>query len=217
MIGNAGYQAGALATPANDAGLIAQTLQATGFDVVGARDLDQNSLRRAFSRFSRASHGRRNSGPGPMSGSKKAKRPLGSLAEWPLRRTAGVLRFRSPCARLGRPLGLRCDDHHKKAFSPPETAIASSNSDWPVKWCIQRGRIRVAIPKAAAPLKTRHSSAKRNNTLGASEELGRMASVKAAICAVCMHNLVCKSDGALHAANCKASLSAQIRKGATRK
>jgi len=25
-----------------------------------------------------------------------AKRPLGSLAEWPLRRTAGVLRFRSP-------------------------------------------------------------------------------------------------------------------------
>jgi hypothetical protein len=38
VIGNAGYQAGALATPANDAGLIAQTLQAAGFDVVG---LDQ--------------------------------------------------------------------------------------------------------------------------------------------------------------------------------
>jgi hypothetical protein len=37
VIGNAGYQAGALATPANDAGLIAQTLQAAGFDVVGAR------------------------------------------------------------------------------------------------------------------------------------------------------------------------------------
>src|SRR5947209_12881701 len=51
VIGNAGYQAGALATPANDAGLIAQTLQAAGFDVVGARDLDQDSLRRALRDF----------------------------------------------------------------------------------------------------------------------------------------------------------------------
>jgi uncharacterized caspase-like protein len=51
VIGNAGYQAGALNTPANDAGLIAQTLQASGFDVVGARDLDQDSLRRAFRDF----------------------------------------------------------------------------------------------------------------------------------------------------------------------
>jgi uncharacterized caspase-like protein len=51
VIGNAGYQAGALNTPANDAGLIAQTLQASGFDVVGARDLDQDSLRRALHDF----------------------------------------------------------------------------------------------------------------------------------------------------------------------
>jgi uncharacterized caspase-like protein len=51
VIGNAGYQAGALNTPANDAGLIAQTLQAAGFDVVGARDLDQDTLRRAFRDF----------------------------------------------------------------------------------------------------------------------------------------------------------------------
>jgi hypothetical protein len=51
VIGNAGYQAGALNTPANDAGLIAQTLQASGFDVAGARDLDQDSLRRAFRDF----------------------------------------------------------------------------------------------------------------------------------------------------------------------
>ena len=51
VIGNAAYQAGALNTPANDAGLIAQTLQAAGFDVVGARDLDQDSLRRAFRDF----------------------------------------------------------------------------------------------------------------------------------------------------------------------
>src|SRR6266480_638296 len=51
VIGNVGYQAGALTTPANDAGLIAQTLQAAGFDVAGARDLDQDSLRRAFRDF----------------------------------------------------------------------------------------------------------------------------------------------------------------------
>src|SRR2546427_3605387 len=51
VVGNAGYQAGTLNTPANDAGLIAQTLQAAGFDVVGARDLDQDSLRRAFRDF----------------------------------------------------------------------------------------------------------------------------------------------------------------------
>src|SRR5436305_9476057 len=51
VIGNSGYQAGALNTPANDVGLIAQTLQAAGFDVVGARDLDQDSLRRALREF----------------------------------------------------------------------------------------------------------------------------------------------------------------------
>lgn len=45
VVGNAAYRAGALPTPANDAGLIAQTLQAAGFDVMGARDLDQNGLR----------------------------------------------------------------------------------------------------------------------------------------------------------------------------
>src|SRR5260370_39395417 len=51
VIGNAAYQAGALSTPANDAGLIAQTLQAAGFDVIGARDLDEDSLRHAFRDF----------------------------------------------------------------------------------------------------------------------------------------------------------------------
>jgi uncharacterized caspase-like protein len=51
VIGNSGYQAGSLNTAANDAGLIAQTLQAAGFDVVGARDLDQDSMRHAFRDF----------------------------------------------------------------------------------------------------------------------------------------------------------------------
>lgn len=51
VVGNAAYKAGALSTPANDAGLIAQTLQAAGFDVVGARDLDQNGLHDAMRDF----------------------------------------------------------------------------------------------------------------------------------------------------------------------
>ncbi len=52
VIGNSTYQAGGtLNTPANDAGLVAQTLQAAGFDVVGARDLDQDLLRHAFRDF----------------------------------------------------------------------------------------------------------------------------------------------------------------------
>jgi uncharacterized caspase-like protein len=51
VVGNAAYPSAALPTTANDAGLIAQTLQAAGFDVVGARDLDQNTLRRTFRDF----------------------------------------------------------------------------------------------------------------------------------------------------------------------
>ena len=51
VVGNANYQTGALPTPANDAGLVAQTLQAASFDVTGARDLDQDSLRHAFRDF----------------------------------------------------------------------------------------------------------------------------------------------------------------------
>jgi uncharacterized caspase-like protein len=51
VVGNAAYKAGALPTPANDAGLIAQTLQAAGFDVVGARDLDENGLHDAMRDF----------------------------------------------------------------------------------------------------------------------------------------------------------------------
>src|SRR5215470_3534667 len=51
VIGNAAYPAGALATTANDAGLVAQTLQAAGFDVVGARDLDHDTLRHALRDF----------------------------------------------------------------------------------------------------------------------------------------------------------------------
>jgi len=51
VIGNASYAGHALATPVNDAALISQTLQAAGFEVTGARDLDEVLLRRAFHDF----------------------------------------------------------------------------------------------------------------------------------------------------------------------
>jgi uncharacterized caspase-like protein len=51
VIGNAAYKAGALATPADDAALVAQTLRMQGFDVTGSRDLDTERLREAFAQF----------------------------------------------------------------------------------------------------------------------------------------------------------------------
>ncbi|MGA7808141.1 caspase family protein, partial [Bradyrhizobium sp.] len=51
VVGNGAYAKGPLATTANDAGLIAQTLQAAGFDVIGARDLDGDTLRKSFRDF----------------------------------------------------------------------------------------------------------------------------------------------------------------------
>ena len=51
VIGNGAYPSGNLATAANDAGLIAQTLQVAGFDVVGARDLDSATMRATLREF----------------------------------------------------------------------------------------------------------------------------------------------------------------------
>jgi len=51
VVGDGAYAKSPLATAANDAGLIAQTLQAAGFDVIGARDLDADSLRKSFHDF----------------------------------------------------------------------------------------------------------------------------------------------------------------------
>src|SRR5215831_13494032 len=51
VIGNSEYNAGRLPTAANDAGLIAETLRTAGFDVAGARDLDQETLRRSIREF----------------------------------------------------------------------------------------------------------------------------------------------------------------------
>ncbi|MFT4279597.1 MAG: caspase family protein, partial [Rhodopseudomonas sp.] len=51
VIGNGAYAKGPLSTAANDGGLIAQTLQAAGFDVTGARDLDGDTLRGTFRDF----------------------------------------------------------------------------------------------------------------------------------------------------------------------
>ncbi len=51
VIGNDDYKAAKLATPANDAGLVADALQAAGFTVTGARNLDQATLRESFREF----------------------------------------------------------------------------------------------------------------------------------------------------------------------
>ena len=51
VIGNSNYTQKPIATAANDAGLVAQTLQAAGFDVIGARDLDGETLRKSFRDF----------------------------------------------------------------------------------------------------------------------------------------------------------------------
>jgi len=51
VIGNSNYQKGPLATAANDAGLISQTLTTAGFDVTGAADLGQDAIRQAFRDF----------------------------------------------------------------------------------------------------------------------------------------------------------------------
>ncbi|WP_456620094.1 caspase family protein, partial [Bradyrhizobium sp. P5_C12] len=63
VVGNGAYAKSPLATTANDAGLIAQTLQAAGFDVVGARDLDADTLRKSFRDFIQKAQA---SGPGTV-------------------------------------------------------------------------------------------------------------------------------------------------------
>ena len=51
VIGNDEYKSAKLATPANDAGLVADALTAAGFTVTGARNLDQATLRESFREF----------------------------------------------------------------------------------------------------------------------------------------------------------------------
>ena len=51
VIGNDGYEGAPLPTAANDAGLVAQTLRSAGFDITGARNLDQDTLRASYREF----------------------------------------------------------------------------------------------------------------------------------------------------------------------
>jgi uncharacterized caspase-like protein len=51
VIGNDEYKSAKLATPGNDAGLVADALSAAGFTVTGARNLDQATLRETFREF----------------------------------------------------------------------------------------------------------------------------------------------------------------------
>src|SRR3979411_1533010 len=63
VVGDGAYAKSPLATAANDAGLIAQTLQAAGFDLAGDRDLDGDPLHRAFGAFIQKAEA---SGPGTV-------------------------------------------------------------------------------------------------------------------------------------------------------
>src|SRR5450755_2938708 len=63
VVGDGAYANAPLATAANDAGLIAQTLQAAGFDVVGARDLDGDAMRKSFRDFMQKAE---SAGPGTV-------------------------------------------------------------------------------------------------------------------------------------------------------
>jgi uncharacterized caspase-like protein len=51
VVGNDLYQEAPLPSAANDAGLIADTLKSAGFDVTGARNLDQDTLRSSYREF----------------------------------------------------------------------------------------------------------------------------------------------------------------------
>src|ERR1700681_778207 len=63
VVGDGAYAKSPLANPAHDAGLIAQTLQAAGFDVVRARDLDGDGVRGRFRDFIQKAQA---SGPGTV-------------------------------------------------------------------------------------------------------------------------------------------------------
>ena len=51
VIGNDGYEGAPLPSAANDAGLVAETLRSAGFDITGARNLDQDTLRASYREF----------------------------------------------------------------------------------------------------------------------------------------------------------------------
>ncbi|MDB5572783.1 MAG: peptidase caspase catalytic subunit p20 [Hyphomicrobiales bacterium] len=51
VIGNDGYEGAELPTAANDAALVADALKTSGFEVTGARNLDQDTLRASYREF----------------------------------------------------------------------------------------------------------------------------------------------------------------------
>ena len=51
VIGSDGYEGAPLPTAANDAGLVAEALRSSGFDITGARNLDQDTLRASYREF----------------------------------------------------------------------------------------------------------------------------------------------------------------------
>src|ERR1700686_1708758 len=112
VVGDGAYAKSPLATAANDAGLIAQTLQAAGFDVVGARDLDGDALRGSFRDFIQKAEA---SGPGTVA--------MVYLAGYGMQ-LAGENYFIPVDSSLGRDVdipvkGLRISDYPRQLASLP--------------------------------------------------------------------------------------------------
>jgi uncharacterized caspase-like protein len=51
VIGNSSYASGPLPNPANDAQMMADTLNTLGFEVIARRNADQNTMKRAIQEF----------------------------------------------------------------------------------------------------------------------------------------------------------------------
>jgi caspase domain-containing protein len=145
VIGNANYQAGALTTPANDAGLIAQTLQASGFDVVGARDLDQDSLRRAFRDFLEKA-----SGAGPDTVVFVYVGGYGVQLE-------GENYFVPIDAKIARDSDVAAEALRLSDYLKPLAALKSSQSSGGARWCRTAGR--------AAPVRENFQARRGGDTL----------------------------------------------------
>jgi uncharacterized caspase-like protein len=112
VVGDGAYEKSPLATAANDAGLIAQTLQAAGFDVVGARDLDADTLRGSFRDFIQKAQA---SGPGTVA--------MVYLSGYGMQ-LAGENYFIPVDSKLGRDVdipieGLRISDYTRQLASLP--------------------------------------------------------------------------------------------------
>ena len=133
-------QAAKLATPANDAGLVADALQAAGFTVTGARNLDQATLRESFREFidqvvgRRA--GRRRAGLSRRLSACNSTARIISFRSMPTSSATSTFRCRRYGFRISRSRWRRCRAASRSSSSTPRGRIrsAAAVSRWPAAW-----------------------------------------------------------------------------------